>query len=65
MSEVTYYCLNCNRSEIQVPLVSLRYTAKPFWICPGCLPILIHHPERLAGKLEGVERLSPVPPDEE
>ncbi len=46
-------CLNCGRSEEQVPLVSLRFRGKPLSICPQCLPILIHRPEQLAGKLGG------------
>lgn len=52
-------CLNCNRSENEVPLVSLRAAGNPAWICPQCMPILIHHPERMAGKLKGADRLSP------
>ncbi len=56
-------CLNCGRSEEQVPLVSLRFHGKPLSICPQCLPILIHHPERLADKL-GAPPLPGAPDDE-
>lgn len=44
-------CLNCVRSEAEIPLVSLRYAGHQAWICSECLPLLIHHRERLAGKL--------------
>lgn len=47
-------CLNCGRSDEQVPLVSLRFDGKSLSICPQCLPILIHRPEQLSGKLGGV-----------
>ncbi|RME82933.1 MAG: hypothetical protein D6775_09470 [Caldilineae bacterium] len=53
-------CLNCGRSEQQVPLVALRYNQTPGWICSQCLPILIHQPQRLAGKLKGAENLPPA-----
>ncbi len=56
-------CLNCGRSEEQVPLVALRFRGKPLSICPQCLPILIHHPERLAVKL-GAAPVSGAPDDE-
>jgi hypothetical protein len=62
-SEPTYSCLNCARSEEDVPLVSLRHAGSQAWICSQCLPLLIHHPHRLTGKLKGADALTPVPPD--
>lgn len=56
-----YRCLNCNRTEAQIPLVSLRYAGQAAWICSQCLPTLIHQPQRLAGKLSGAENLEPAP----
>ncbi len=56
-----YHCLNCSRSEVDVPLVVLRYAGAQAWICSQCLPTLIHQPERLVGKLAGAERLAPAP----
>lgn len=53
-------CLNCDRSEMMTPLVSLRYGGSQAWVCTQCLPILIHQPERLAGKLTGAEPRAPV-----
>ncbi len=46
-------CLNCDRSDADVPLLALRLAGNSLWICPQCLPILIHHPERLQDKLGG------------
>ena len=59
------HCLNCDRSDAEVPLVSLRYTGQSIWICPQCLPSLIHHPERLTGKLGDIGQLSGAPEDSE
>lgn len=57
-------CLNCGRTEQEVPLVSLRFRGEPRSICPQCLPLLIHHPERLAGKLAGLP-LTGAPDDDD
>ncbi len=59
--QTTYHCLNCNRPETIVPLVALRHDGREAWICSQCLPILIHHPQRLTGKLRGAETLTPAP----
>lgn len=56
-----YHCLNCNRPETEIPLVSLRYAGQPNWICSQCLPYLIHQPQQLVGKLAGAEKLEPTP----
>ncbi len=52
-------CVNCHRSEQEAPIVSLRYRGQPAWICSGCLPILIHHPEQLADQLPGARAYAP------
>ena len=51
MSEMNH-CLNCNRSENEIPLVSLRFRGEGNWICSQCLPILIHNAHELETKLE-------------
>jgi hypothetical protein len=58
-----FTCLSCGRAETELPLVALRYDGAQAWICSQCLPILIHHPQRLAGKLRAAEEIEPVPPD--
>ncbi len=62
MNEKTKFqnCLNCNRSENEIPLVTLSYSGKPTFICSHCLPMLIHHPEMLIGKIEGAENIPPA-----
>ena len=62
MAEKKYnVCLNCSRSEMDVPLVVLRYAGDQAWICSQCLPTLIHQPDRLIGKLADAEKLAPAP----
>ena len=58
MSENQARCAHCERSSDEVPLVALRYQDVEAWICPQHLPILIHKPQQLIGKLPGAENLS-------
>jgi len=60
----TIHCFNCSRPETVIPLVSLRYAGNQTWICSQCLPVLIHHPQQLADKLAGAEKMSSGPPVE-
>ena len=53
-------CLVCNRGENQIPLVVLKYQGGEFRMCPQHLPVLIHDPTQLAGKLPGAEDLRPA-----
>ena len=48
-------CVACERSQKEVPLVTILFQDKTFWICPQHLPVLIHNPQMLAGKLPGAE----------
>jgi hypothetical protein len=52
-------CAYCERDSEQVPLLALHYQETEAWICPQHLPVLIHDPAQLAGKLPGVENLGP------
>jgi hypothetical protein len=52
-------CLACERDSQQTPLIRLDYRESIFWICPQHLPILIHDPARLTGRLPGAENLQP------
>lgn len=58
------HCLNCNNSENDIPLVSLVYTGNPTYLCSRCLPLLIHHPEKLIGKIDGAENILPAEHDD-
>lgn len=60
MTDTMLVCLNCQRPESLVPLVSLRYQGSSAWICSQCLPVLIHDPQRLAGKLANAESMTPA-----
>jgi hypothetical protein len=55
--ELVKQCLNCGRSVEQVPLISIEHRTGSAYICPQCLPILIHEPQTLIGKLSGAEAL--------
>ena len=55
-----YQCLNCGRSEQEIPLVVLQYRGSPAWICSQCFPLLIHQPEQLTGKLVGADKIAPA-----
>ncbi len=59
----THHCLNCARSEKDVPLVNLTFAGQPHWICTQCLPTLIHKPYLLANKLAGAENFPVTPED--
>lgn len=52
-------CIYCERTVEEVPLLSLTHRHGPAFICPQCLPILIHKPQQLLSKLPGVEALQP------
>ena len=54
-------CLNCARSEREIPLISLRYQGNEAWICSQCMPQLIHQPELLADKLSGADSFPATP----
>ncbi len=56
----TRHCLACGRDANATPLIHLEYRQGEFWICPQHLPVLIHHPEELVGKLPGAETLTPA-----
>jgi len=53
-------CLVCHRDANQTPLVALEYRGMTLRICPQHLPVLIHDPSQLIGKLPGAEDLRPA-----
>ena len=48
-----HVCLNCNRTEQEIPLLHLTFKGETKYLCPQCLPILIHKPHLLVDKLPG------------
>jgi hypothetical protein len=55
-----YTCIHCGRNDSQVPLMPFRYQEQDFLICAEHLPILIHQPGKLSGKLPNAESLTPA-----
>jgi hypothetical protein len=53
-------CIACGRDSNEVPLIALDYQGARHWICPQHLPVLIHEPARLTGKLPGAESMRPA-----
>lgn len=50
-------CIACDISEDQVPLMVLAFKGEELRICPQHIPLLIHEPQKLIGKLEGAENM--------
>ncbi len=63
-TQTPHICLNCDRTEMEIPLVALRYAGNRAWICSQCLPLLIHRPHQLSGKLNNADKIAPTPPSE-
>lgn len=38
-------CMFCSTNDHKIPLISLRYQGEEAFVCPRCLPRLVH-PER-------------------
>jgi hypothetical protein len=53
-------CVACNRNAGEIPLITLDYQGKQFRICPQHLPMLIHDPRALTGRLPGAEGMEPA-----
>lgn len=53
-------CFNCGTTEKEIPLLDLHYQEKKLFICPRCLPKLIHKPSELVGSLAGAENIQPA-----
>ena len=53
-------CLNCGKTEGQIPLIGLQYMGESVHICSQCFPMLIHSPAKLAGKLKDAEKIQPA-----
>jgi hypothetical protein len=58
MSDKT--CLNCGRTSQEIPLLTLDYRGETYYLCPQCMPVMIHKPQKLAGKLPGAEDFPPT-----
>ncbi len=52
-------CVVCEHTENKVPLITVKYQDQEYHICPSHLPMLIHQPHLLVGKMPGAENLTP------
>lgn len=52
-------CAHCQRTKDEVPILTVHFQDSVWGICPEHLPILIHKPHKLQGKLPGAEKLTP------
>ena len=52
-------CLNYELNDDKKPLLAIRYQNEQLFICPQCLPILIHKPSNLAEKIQCVQKIQP------
>jgi hypothetical protein len=59
MTPSTPSCVMCERGLHESPLLRLAFRESEFWICPQHLPVLIHDPSKLVGRLAGAETLRP------
>lgn len=57
MNESRSTCLACARTSDDVPIVRIEYQGAVIGICPQHLPMLIHDPTSLAGRLAGAESM--------
>ena len=57
MSGVQSSCLACGETSDRIPIVQIHYQGHEIGICPRHLPILIHDPTQLAGRLAGAEQM--------
>ena len=59
----TISCIHCGQDDSQVPLVVFYYQDKEHYICTEHLPVLIHTPAKLTGKLPDMDKINPVDHD--
>jgi hypothetical protein len=60
MNRLMPACIQCKKTEQEIPLLLLQYQGGQVYICPQCLPVLIHKPANLADKLPGLENVLPT-----
>lgn len=53
-------CIFCKKNSDQVPLIQFQFRKTDLAICVQHLPVLIHDPSQLVGKLPGAEGLDPA-----
>lgn len=59
MDQSKVVCLLCERDSDAVPLIAMLYRRATLHICPQHLPVVIHDPSQLIGRLPGAETFRP------
>ena len=49
-------CLVCDKTAEEVPLIKLEYKGNELRICPQHIPVLIHQPQELVGKIDNADK---------
>ncbi|MCK5484409.1 MAG: hypothetical protein KAJ13_11920 [Gemmatimonadetes bacterium] len=57
MNQAQRTCVACGRGSDEIPIVRIEYQGADIGICPQHLPMLIHDPTRLSGRLAGAETM--------
>jgi len=52
MSNSDHVCFNCQRSEMEIPVLAWRYQGQMVWVCSECMPLLIHKWQQVAEKMQ-------------
>lgn len=50
-------CIVCDRNDNEVPLINFSFKGHNLKICSQHLPVLIHEPQKLIGRLDGAENI--------
>jgi hypothetical protein len=50
-------CLVCEKTAEESPLFVLEYKQEELRICPAHVPLLIHQPQKLVGKIDNADQL--------
>lgn len=53
-------CIQCGKDSNQVALIAFSYQGAEYQICTKHLPVLIHNPHSLTGKLPEADKIPPA-----
>lgn len=55
-NETKHTCINCGRTENETPLIEIRFAGNTANLCSQCIPIMIHEPQKMASKLDDLNK---------
>jgi len=56
----TRTCIHCGQDDSLIPIITFHYQGQEHHICTEHLPVLIHKPKDLTGKLPDMDKINPV-----